>query len=78
LWPPSNSNPLRPTRSAIKNREIELRQEAKVVSTRDVLEVVQKLVKQSKQVVEDFAAAGRAEAGQEEAFKIQVGGVGRQ
>lgn len=58
--------------SAIKNREIELRQEGKEVTERDALEVVQKLVKQSKQVIDDFRAAGRPESAEEEELKVKV------
>jgi len=61
---------LRMFQSAIKNREIELRPNE--ITVDDVLAVLKKLVKQRKESIEQFAAAGRQDLVDQEQAELKV------
>ena len=61
---------LRGLQSAIKNREIELRPNA--ISPEDVQGVIRKLVKQRKESIEQFQAAGRQDLVDQESAELKV------
>lgn len=61
---------LRMLQSAVKNKEIDLRPNE--IADADVLEVIKKLVKQRKESVEQYEAAGRKELADKESAEIEV------
>jgi uncharacterized protein YqeY len=61
---------LRFLQAAIKNREIELRPEA--ISEDDVLVVLKKLVKQRKESIDQFTAAGRNDLADKESAELKI------
>lgn len=61
---------LRMLQSAIKNREIEVRPEA--ISVDDVMAVIKKLVKQRKESIEQFGAAGRQDLVDQETAELKI------
>lgn len=61
---------LRMLQSAVKNKEIEVR--PKEISEEDILQVVKKLVKQRKDSIEQYQAAGRQELADKEAEEVLV------
>lgn len=61
---------LRGLQSAIKNREIELRPNE--ISPDDVMAVIRKLVKQRKESIEQFQAAGRQDLVDQETAELKV------
>lgn len=61
---------LRMLQAAIKNREIEVRPEA--ISIDDVMAVIKKLVKQRKESIEQFGAAGRQDLVDQETAELKI------
>ncbi|MFZ4404089.1 MAG: GatB/YqeY domain-containing protein [Pseudobdellovibrionaceae bacterium] len=61
---------LRFLQAAIKNREIELRPEA--ISEDDVMAVLKKLVKQRKESIDQFTAAGRNDLADKESAELKI------
>jgi uncharacterized protein len=63
-------NTLRFLQSAVKNKEIDSRPQP--ITTDDVLGVIKKLVKQRKESIEQFQAAGRKDLVDQEAAELKV------
>lgn len=63
-------NTLRFLQSAIKNKEIESRPNP--ITADDVLSVIKKLVKQRKESIDQFAAAGRKDLADQESAELKV------
>ena len=63
-------NTLRFLQSAIKNKEIELRPNP--IALDDVMNVIKKIVKQRKESIEQFQAAGRQDLVDQEASELKI------
>ena len=63
-------NTLRFLQSAIKNKEIELRPNP--IALDDVMSVIKKIVKQRKESIEQFQAAGRQDLVDQEAAELKI------
>nr|BFD58102.1 GatB/YqeY domain-containing protein [Bdellovibrio sp. CKG001]BFD61530.1 GatB/YqeY domain-containing protein [Bdellovibrio sp. HM001]BFD65262.1 GatB/YqeY domain-containing protein [Bdellovibrio sp. HAGR004] len=61
---------LRMLQSAIKNREIDMRPDP--ITPEEVMNVVKKLVKQRKESIEQFQAAGRTDLVEQETAELKV------
>jgi uncharacterized protein YqeY len=56
--------------SAIKNKEIEMRPEP--ITEKEIMDVIKKLVKQRKESIEQFTAAGRTDLADKESSELKI------
>jgi uncharacterized protein YqeY len=67
---PERLSALRMLQSAVKNKEIELR--PGVITDSDIFDVVKKMVKQRKESIEQFTAAGRTDLAEKESAEADM------
>jgi uncharacterized protein YqeY len=67
---PERLSALRMLQSAVKNKEIELR--PGVITDSDIFDVVKKMVKQRKESIEQYTAAGRTDLAEKESAEADM------